>query len=110
MRQTCLALTVLLGLGAPAWAQVTVDLQALDALPGNRPAAKEPGARRSAPKSPPHRSTGAKPKQSNGQAAKSTPVPPAAVPPPAAPTVTPPAVASTPPPTPAPPPATLPAA
>ena len=38
MRQVCLLLTALLCAAAPAQAQVTVDLQALDALPGAKPA------------------------------------------------------------------------
>jgi outer membrane protein OmpA-like peptidoglycan-associated protein len=45
MRQACLLLTALLLAAAPAAAQVTVNLQALDALGGSKPAAK---------KSPPH--------------------------------------------------------
>ena len=38
MRQLCLLLTALFGTAVPALAQVTVDLHALDALPGARPA------------------------------------------------------------------------
>jgi outer membrane protein OmpA-like peptidoglycan-associated protein len=38
MRQACLLVTALLLAAAPARAQVTVDLQALDALPGAKPA------------------------------------------------------------------------
>lgn len=46
MRQACLLLTALLGAAAPALAQVTVNLQALDALPG----AKSSSAHQQAPR------------------------------------------------------------
>jgi outer membrane protein OmpA-like peptidoglycan-associated protein len=42
MRQACLLLTALLFAAAPAGAQVTVNLQALDGLGGGKPAAKKP--------------------------------------------------------------------
>ena len=41
MRQFCIVLTALFGTAVPALAQVTVDLHALDALPGAKPAGKE---------------------------------------------------------------------
>jgi outer membrane protein OmpA-like peptidoglycan-associated protein len=42
MRHLCLLLTALFGAGGPVLAQVTVDLHALDGLPGAKPAAKVP--------------------------------------------------------------------
>jgi len=108
MRQFCLVLTALLGTTAtPALAQVTVDLHALDALPGVKPAPAAP--HRAAPK-PASRSATAKsrqPAQSQPAEAAPTPVtPPVATAQPAAPQPPTPA----PPAAPAPPPATLPTA
>jgi outer membrane protein OmpA-like peptidoglycan-associated protein len=53
MRQFCLVMTALLATAASAVAQVTVDLHALDALPGAKTQATAPHARPSEPKSPP---------------------------------------------------------
>lgn len=50
MRQVSLMLAGLLCAAAPALAQVTVDLHALDALPGARPPAQEAPPRRALPK------------------------------------------------------------
>jgi outer membrane protein OmpA-like peptidoglycan-associated protein len=50
MRQFCLVLTMLLGATVPGLAQVTVDLHALDALPGAKPAQKERPVHKTAPK------------------------------------------------------------
>jgi outer membrane protein OmpA-like peptidoglycan-associated protein len=93
MRQFCLALTALLGIAAPALAQVTVDLHALDALPGAKPAAKGQAAHKAAPRPDQRRTAAVKPKEPSSQ--------PAAEAPAATPTV------QT---SPAPPPATLPTA
>jgi outer membrane protein OmpA-like peptidoglycan-associated protein len=94
MRQFCLVLTALLGPAAPVVAQVTVDLHALDALPGAKPAPTE--RHRAAPK-PPRPVATTKPRQpAPAQPAEQTPAP-------AAPTV-----ATAQPAAPAPPPATLP--
>jgi outer membrane protein OmpA-like peptidoglycan-associated protein len=97
MRQLCLVLTALLGAAAPAVAQVTVDLHALDALPGAKPAPTE--RHRVAPK-PPRPVATTKPRQpAQAQPAEQTPAAPTvATAPPAAPA----------PAAPAPPPATLP--
>lgn len=86
-----LLLTGLLCAAAPALAQVTVDLHALDALPGAKPAAPQPPAHRTRPQPAPHPLAAAKSKKpANGQAGAS-PVPapaaaPAASPTPSAPT------------------------
>lgn len=125
MRQFCLILTALLATAASAVAQVTVDLHALDALPGAKPGATMRHARRPAPKPPPHvaattpkQPASAPDKATAGSAAPAvataqpgTPAPPAATPaspapPPATlPTAAPPVVALAPV---APPPATEP--
>jgi len=60
MRQSCLVLTALLGTAASAVAQVTVDLHALDALPGVKPA---PAERHRAVPKPPRRVTTTNPTQ-----------------------------------------------
>ena len=108
MRQFCLVLTALLGTTAtPALAQVTVDLHALDALPGVKPA---PDAPHRAARKPASRSATAKsrqPAQSQPAEAAPTPVAPSvATAQPAAPQPLTPAPAAAP----APPPATLPTA
>jgi outer membrane protein OmpA-like peptidoglycan-associated protein len=59
MRQACLLLTALLCAAGPTRAQVTVDLQALDALPGAKPAARQPAVRKPSPR--PRRVATAKP-------------------------------------------------
>jgi outer membrane protein OmpA-like peptidoglycan-associated protein len=90
MRQVCFLFTGLVCLAAPALAQVTVDLHALDALPGARLAPSEAPTPRPKPKPAPKRVAVAKPK----------PRPPAAtaaIPAPAAPAATTPK-ATTPPP------------
>jgi outer membrane protein OmpA-like peptidoglycan-associated protein len=106
MRQICLAFAALLCLSAPALAQVTVDLHALDALPGAKPAAKEHANRKAAPKPAQARvATGKPTTKPPAQPATEAPAvatspspqttPPAAAPPPAAtlPTAAPPTVA-----------------
>lgn len=95
MRQVCFLIAVLFSASAPAMAQVTVNLHALDALPGSTPEAKPPPRR-----VPPRHVTTVKPKPEEAEA---LPVPPIPPPPPVA------AAPATPPP-PAPPAATLPAA
>ncbi|HEY7579831.1 MAG TPA: OmpA family protein [Acetobacteraceae bacterium] len=104
MRQFCLVMTALLGTAASAGAQVTVDLHALDALPGAKPAQAEPHGRRAQAK-PPHRVATEKPQQPASGPDKGTvaPAPAVATTQPAAPPATTPA-------SPAPPPATLPTA
>jgi outer membrane protein OmpA-like peptidoglycan-associated protein len=104
MRQFCLVLTALLGTAAPAVAQVTVDLHALDALPGVKPAPAEP--HRAAPRKP-RRAATTKPKQpAPSQPEERAPAPTVAT---AQPETTQPATPPTPAPAaPAPPPATLP--
>jgi len=108
MRQFCLVLTALLGTAASAGAQVTVDLHALDALPG----VKQAPPSRAVPK-PQRRAAATKPKQSAPAqspeqaptataptvataqpAAPPQPTPPVPAPPPAAlPTAAPPTIA-----------------
>ena len=119
MRRALILFAVLVGASAPAFAQVTVDLRALDALPGTN----SPTAERPQPSPGPKRVTTAKPRQPPAEEAIATPTPPVPPPNPAAsqppaqaeppaatlPTAAPPAVALapivTPPPaTPAPPP------
>jgi outer membrane protein OmpA-like peptidoglycan-associated protein len=63
MRRFRLLLTALLLTGAPASAQVTVDLQALDALPGVRPAAKLPTVHKAPLRRPAKQEAAAKPTQ-----------------------------------------------
>ena len=95
MRPICFLLIGLLCAAAPALAQVTVDLHALDALPGAKPATSEPSAHKPTTKPAPKRLAVAKP-------AKPSPAQATATPAPAAPGATPAA--------PAPPEATLPTA
>ncbi len=104
MRQLCFLLTGLLCATAPAMAQVTVDLHALDALPGARPTTAEPPAHKAIPKRTPKPVAAAKPAKPPPQQATATPAPasPGGIPVPAA-TATKPA-------TPPPPAATLPTA
>jgi len=102
MRQVCLLLTALLCAAGPTQAQVTVDLQALDAVPGARSAARQSAERKSTPR--PRRIAAARPSKHAPRQVTETP---AIVPQTA--TVSPPATA-TPAPQPAPPPATLPTA
>jgi outer membrane protein OmpA-like peptidoglycan-associated protein len=99
MRQFCLVLTALLGTAASAAAQVTVDLHALDALPGAKPAPAKPHGHRTEPK-PPGRVATAKPKQPAPAPDGGTAAPAVATTQPSAPPAT----------TPAAPPATTPAA
>jgi outer membrane protein OmpA-like peptidoglycan-associated protein len=61
MRQICFAFTALLCLSAPALAQVTVDLHALDALPGAKPGTGEQTTHKAAPKPTQRRVATAKP-------------------------------------------------
>lgn len=77
MRQLCLVLTALLGTAASAVAQVTVDLHALDALPGARPAHPAPHAHRSETR-PPRRVSETKPKQPSPTPEKEVSAPAAA--------------------------------
>jgi len=100
MRRACLLVTALLW--APAQAQVTVDLQALDNLPGAKPAAKHSTAQKAKPSSKRVATKTRKPAQREVTEKPAT-LPPTATATPAAPAVTPP-------PQPAPPPATLPTA
>jgi outer membrane protein OmpA-like peptidoglycan-associated protein len=60
MRHFCVALTALFGMAVPALAQVTVDLHALDALPGAKPAGKEHAVQHPTPK-PAQRRVASKP-------------------------------------------------
>ena len=62
MRQACLLLTALLLSAAPAQAQVTVDLQALDKLPGAHARGQASGAPRSQSHGRPSGSATAKPR------------------------------------------------
>src|ERR1700733_7210638 len=137
MRRTCILLTGLLCAAAPAQAQVTVDLHALDALPGGKPATESSPQHQPPPKRASKRPTVARqPKPSPAQATAAAHAPqsatssattaatPAAAPPAttvpntAAPTPPPPppppppapTVPTPAPPTPAPPAATLPTA
>lgn len=103
MRQICCLMIGLLCVAAPAQAQVTVDLHALDALPGARPATTEPPAHKFVAKPAPKRVAVARPAKPPPQQAIATPAPAS----PGARTV--PAAPATPA-TPAPPAATLPTA
>jgi outer membrane protein OmpA-like peptidoglycan-associated protein len=100
MRQACFLLTALLCAAGPVQAQVTVDLQALDAVPGAKPAAKQSTAHKSKPKRTAAAKSG-KPSQRK-VTEKPTAAPPAA-------TTSPPSTVTVMP-QPEPPPATLPAA
>jgi outer membrane protein OmpA-like peptidoglycan-associated protein len=73
MRQFCLVLTALLGTAAPAMAQVTVDLHALDALPNASPAAPEHAVRKAVPRSTPRRVAVVKPRKPPAHATAETP-------------------------------------
>ncbi|HEY2619844.1 MAG TPA: OmpA family protein [Acetobacteraceae bacterium] len=100
MRQACFLLTALLCAAGPTQAQVTVDLHALDAVPGAKPAARHPAAHK--PK--PRRIATARPhKPSQRQVTEQPAAAPPTVPTPSPST----AIAA---PQPAPPPATLPVA
>lgn len=78
MRRLWFLLSALLGASAPAFAQVTVDLHALDALPGSHPAKQAP-ARHAAPaRRPAHKLSSAKPHTPPPEQATVTP--PAATP------------------------------
>jgi outer membrane protein OmpA-like peptidoglycan-associated protein len=108
MRQFCLVLTALLATAASAAAQVTVDLHALDALPGAKPGHTGAHARHGAAKPPP-RTAAAKPKPPAPNQEKEAAAPAAvATTQPGTPAVAAPPAAT--PPSPAPPPATLPTA
>lgn len=104
MRQACILLIALLGVSTPALAQVTVDLRALDALPGARPAATPEKPHATTLHPAPRRVSAAKPhpRPPAAEQATATPAPPPSTPPSAAPGQ--PATA-----TPAPPAATIPA-
>jgi outer membrane protein OmpA-like peptidoglycan-associated protein len=81
MRQFSFLLTALLGAAAPAFAQVTVDLHALDAVPGSRPATQAPSAaHRTAPRAPAKRTAVAKPTQPQITSAPAQPSVPAHAP------------------------------
>ena len=116
MRRTCILLTGLLCAAAPAQAQVTVDLHALDALPGGKPATESSPQHQPPPKRASKRPTVARqPKPSPAQATAAAHAPQSATSsattaatPAAAPPAT--TVPNTPAPTPAPPAATLPTA
>jgi outer membrane protein OmpA-like peptidoglycan-associated protein len=73
MRQTCLLLTALLVAAAPVQAQVTVDLQALDKLPGARPPARHQGSQKSKPRPTPKDTAAAKPQMPPSQQAAEKP-------------------------------------
>jgi outer membrane protein OmpA-like peptidoglycan-associated protein len=93
MRQACLLLTGLLCAASPALAQVTVDLHALDALPGVRPPSRETPVRRPGVKPAQRPLASGRPNQTPAPAATAatqspapaTPAPPAATLPDAAP-------------------------
>jgi outer membrane protein OmpA-like peptidoglycan-associated protein len=104
MRQACLLLTALLCAAGPTRAQVTVDLKALDAVPGVKPDAGEPAARKLTPR--PRRVATARPSRHPPRQVTEQP---ATAPPAATASLSPPAAGPTPR-TPEPPPATLPAA
>jgi outer membrane protein OmpA-like peptidoglycan-associated protein len=99
MRQVCLLLTALLLAAAPVQAQVTVDLQALDKLPGAHPPARHQGTQKPKPRPTPKGTAAAKPQMPPAQQAAEKPA--------TAPQV---ATTSPPPTTSTPPPATLPTA
>jgi outer membrane protein OmpA-like peptidoglycan-associated protein len=90
MRPACFLLTALLCTAEPALAQVTVDLQALESLPGARPAANGPAAHKWKPQPARRRVAAAKShKPASGQATaqpatssgvSTASLPPAAVP------------------------------
>ena len=104
MRQFCVVLAALFGTAMPALAQVTVDLHALDALPGAKPAGKEHAVQHPALKSAQRRAattTSAKPTPEPATEAPAATQKVATASP--APTAAPPATAT-------PPPATLPTA
>ncbi len=67
MRQTGLLLTALLLAAAPAQAQVTVDLQALDKLPGARPPARHQGTQKPKPRPAPMGTAATKPQKTPSQ-------------------------------------------
>lgn len=77
MRRVLFLLAVLFGASAPALAQVTVDLRALDALPGTNSST----AQRRQPLPAPKRVTTAKPRNPHPEEAIATPPPPAPPPP-----------------------------
>lgn len=77
MRRVLFLLAVLFGASAPALAQVTVDLRALDALPGT----SSPTAQRPQPTPAPKRVTTAKQRNPPAEEAIATPPPPAPPPP-----------------------------
>jgi len=93
MRQVCFLLTGLLCAASPALAQVTIDLHALDALPGVRPPSRQAPVRRPAVKHAPHPLASARPNETPPPAAtatmqapnSATPAPPAATLPESAP-------------------------
>ncbi len=76
MRRVLFLFAVLFGASAPAFAQVTVDLRALDALPGTN----SPTAERPQPSPAPKRVTTARPRQPPAEEAIATP--PLPIPPP----------------------------
>jgi outer membrane protein OmpA-like peptidoglycan-associated protein len=88
MRQTCALLTALLLVAAPAPAQVTVDLQALDNLPGAHPRTRQQGAPKAKPRPTSKGTVAAKARKPPSQQAVEKPatVPPVAT---ASPTSTP---------------------
>ncbi len=71
MRRFWLLFLALAGAGTPALAQVTVDLHALDALPGSNARTPEPASRPLVPR----RLTTAKPAHSSPEQATATPLP-----------------------------------
>ena len=73
MRQLCLVLTALFGTAVPALAQVTVDLHALDALPGARPAGKAHAVQHSGPRPTQRRVATATPAKSTPEPATKSP-------------------------------------
>jgi len=110
MRQVCLIYTALLCAAPPVLAQVTVDLQALDALKGARPAAREHATRHTTHKpTSPRQATAAKQGKAKSQAT-ATPGPQQNPQAPTATGTTPPPTATTPAQAATPPPATLPVA
>lgn len=80
MRRVLFLFAVLFSASAPAFAQVTVDLRALDALPGSN----SPTAERPQPSPAPKRVTTARPRQPPAEEAIATPPPPIPPPNPAA--------------------------
>ena len=73
MRKSAFCSRLLLLAAAPVQAQVTVDLQALDKLPGAKPSARHQGTQKSKPRPTPKATAAAKPQEPPSQQAAEKP-------------------------------------